>query len=80
MTIRAVRGCEESLTENPEPHAPHAWVFRGKRVECDGVQKECENDGCNTPIRLVEDFCSDACWAEWHAKNDPETLAKTTRV
>ncbi|MFJ6893573.1 hypothetical protein [Streptomyces hokutonensis] len=40
--------------------------------------KTCENDRCNTPIRSVEDFCSEGCWEEWHAKCDPEVLEKVT--
>ncbi|WP_329289531.1 hypothetical protein [Streptomyces pseudovenezuelae] len=40
--------------------------------------KVCENDRCRTPIRPVEDFCSEGCWEEWHAKYDPETLARAT--
>ncbi len=72
--IRRVRGCEDSLTANPTPHAPHTWVWRGQRVECEGVDKECEGPGCHAPIRLYEDFCSDSCWEWWHAEYSPETL------
>ncbi|MGW0861280.1 hypothetical protein [Streptomyces sp. NPDC002611] len=39
--------------------------------------KRCEN-GCRAPIRSYEDFCSEGCWEEWHAKHDPETLARAT--
>jgi predicted nucleic acid-binding Zn ribbon protein len=39
--------------------------------------KRCEN-GCGAPIRSYEDFCSEGCWEEWHAKHDPETLARAT--
>ncbi len=39
---------------------------------------ECENDGCHAPIRAHEDFCSEACWTEWHAKHDPEVLTRVT--
>lgn len=41
--------------------------------------KVCENDGCHTPIKSYEDFCSEECWDEWHAKYDPDTLAAVTR-
>jgi hypothetical protein len=40
--------------------------------------RECENDGCHAPIRLVEDFCSERCWEEWHVMYDPEVLARAT--
>ncbi|MFF4054631.1 hypothetical protein ACFYZ0_02410 [Streptomyces sp. NPDC001708] len=76
--IRRVRGCPDSLTVSPELHDPHTWLFRGERVECEGVPKECQNDGCRAPIRLVEDFCSKGCWEEWHAKHEPEVLERVT--
>jgi predicted nucleic acid-binding Zn ribbon protein len=40
--------------------------------------KECENDTCSAPILPYEDFCSEECWEEWHAKYEPETLARAT--
>jgi hypothetical protein len=40
--------------------------------------RECENDGCHAPIRSVEDFCSEGCWEEWHAKYEPEVLEMVT--
>jgi hypothetical protein len=40
-------------------------------------RKRCQN-GCHAPIRDVEDFCSEGCWEEWHAKYDPEVLEKVT--
>jgi hypothetical protein len=39
--------------------------------------KVCEND-CGAPIRPVEDFCSEECWEEWHAKYDPAVLERVT--
>ncbi|MFG2923902.1 hypothetical protein ACGFYA_20635 [Streptomyces sp. NPDC048305] len=42
------------------------------------MTRECENDGCNTPINKAVEFCSGECWDEWHAKYSPETLAQLT--
>lgn len=38
----------------------------------------CDNDGCWTPTRKYEDFCSEECWEGWHAKYEPEALARAT--
>jgi hypothetical protein len=36
----------------------------------------CET--CGAPVRPHEDFCSEECWTEWHAVNDPEVLTRVT--
>lgn len=38
----------------------------------------CDNDGCWTPTRKHEDFCSEGCWEAWHAKYEPEVLERVT--
>ncbi|MFF9095693.1 hypothetical protein ACF1AX_21485 [Streptomyces sp. NPDC014802] len=38
----------------------------------------CDNDRCWTPTRKHEDFCSEECWTEWHAKYEPEVLERVT--
>ena len=54
-----------------------AEEYRRSLLEAD----VCDNDGCWTPTRKHEDFCSEECWTEWHAKYEPEVLDRvTTRV
>lgn len=74
--IRRVRGCDDSLTENPTPHLPHAWYFRGELVQCDGAERVCNNVDCYAPISDAVEFCSGECWEEWHAAYDPETYRR----
>jgi hypothetical protein len=61
-----------------DPHEGHKWTWGITKKWCAGRQKRCATDGCSAPISLVEDFCSEVCWEEWHAKYEPEVLKRVT--